>query len=479
MSHDMATVHHGHTATESKTNRSMEFDPYDHLPLPTTQYDASQQGALGYWIQSAKQENLPTTKSGFSNLTIVEQATLIFNSQFAYEDQVYNFMHACIKNEMIWCPNCTAIDANLEYTIDFKNYCWNWLQIIFQVLCHTNKIEWNLIVLQEIEMLALAKLNELHANLPYSYQKANLQFTHATFISSPWKPLVKDADITLQSYPGRNHKPQPQPRINGNTTTVQDPTTQVLVNMDQLDDAAIQQQPFLIGNYLKMNSVSPAHRLQYVDVEQQIQQQANLDYKQSLEHAVATYNSMEDQLPNISNVQERQKRQLQIQQLRGIVQKHLNQLLQLEQQANRAKTLQEQLQENQQLLAQQQRLSQQVLDMNKKQSQQQLLFPQQPLQEEQKQNVIPNAQQQRNMGQSLTPTNSNNLHLLNPTQYSQHGVDLLQHESGSWMPKEHFKKKEAENKKLEKKFTGKEANVQEAAVQFIVEIQTEAESLIE
>ena len=44
---------------------------------------------------------------------------------------------------------------------------------------------------------------------------------------------------------------------------------------------------------------------------------------------------MEDQLPNISNVQERQQRQLQIQQLRGIVQKHLNQLKRLEQQANR------------------------------------------------------------------------------------------------------------------------------------------------
>ena len=447
MSHDMATVRNGQTATESKTDSSIEFDPYDHPPLPTTQYDASQQGALGYWIQSAKQENLPTTKSGFSKLTILEQATLIFNTQFAHEEQVYHFMHACIKNEMIWCPNCTAIDENLVYTIDFKNYCWNWLQVVFQILCHTTKIELNLITLQEMEMLALAKLNELHANVPFSYQKANLQFNHATFIHSPWKPLVKDADITLLSYPGRNHKQQPQPNFNGNATNTHDPRTQVLIDMDQLDDTAVQQQPFLIGNYLKMDSASPAQRLQFVDVEQQIQQQGNLDYKQSLEHAVATYNSMEDQLPNIINIQGRQKRQFQIQQLRSIVQKHLQQLQRLEQQANRVTTLEAQLDEKQKLLTHQQHLNQQVLDMNKKQSQQQFIVNSHSLyshrtssitaqkiaspsnQEEKKTDTIQNTQQQLPlMGQSLAPTNTNNLHLLNPTQYSQHSVDLLQHE---------------------------------------------------
>ena len=56
MSHDMATVQNGQDATESKINRSTEFDPYDNPPLPTTQYDASQEGALGCWIRSVKQE---------------------------------------------------------------------------------------------------------------------------------------------------------------------------------------------------------------------------------------------------------------------------------------------------------------------------------------------------------------------------------------------------------------------------------------
>ena len=79
---------------------------------------------------------------------------------------------------------------------------------------------------------------------------------------------------------------------------------------------------------------------------------------------------------------------------------------------------------------------------------------------------------------NATTTTAISLTLADPVSYTQYSRNLYDNRNGQWKDKEEYKDDKNENERLNLKFTGKEEELQEAAMTFIKNIQTEAETLI-
>ena len=75
-------------------------------------------------------------------------------------------------------------------------------------------------------------------------------------------------------------------------------------------------------------------------------------------------------------------------------------------------------------------------------------------------------------------TKTNKTLLADPTSYSQYSRNLYDNRNGQWKDKEEYKDDKNENERMKLKFTGKEEDLKQAAMTFIKNIQTEAETLI-
>ena len=79
---------------------------------------------------------------------------------------------------------------------------------------------------------------------------------------------------------------------------------------------------------------------------------------------------------------------------------------------------------------------------------------------------------------NATTTTAISLTLADPVSYTQYSRNLYDNRNGQWKDKQEYKDDKNENERLNLKFTGKEEELQDAAMTFIKNIQTEAETLI-
>ena len=483
-SHNMAT-HNGLTRSQpqkqqqqTKSNTSDNNNQIGHVPYDL--FVKSGYNEFEFWLHFCKPTQLTYSVETFVEMRIPQQANVLFGQNFHSLSTAIQFIHDCIKKEMIWQPHCPAFESNGSFSQQFIIYCTNWMIIMYQILWYIRKLQLTPAFVKSLEKAFLSKLNELHTGVPSHYTIHNLKWNNASLLPSPFPKAPKgyDPDITIRSYNKHKKKTITESKVNE--------------WMEDNDEQTQKQQKQEKLQYLKLIKMDIENIHQgYVDLEndiKEIKDQSKLknvikDVKSEKQKLSNYWNQMkkyEKQLPNLTNIIQML---LEIRNLAHVQQKVTNVAMRIH-----YKQTQEEIKKYKHELHQQQNgqgasithatlstnINQQQMHATQNiQHQQQLLNHNEILIKQQQQ-----LQQQQQQWIKQKQEN-NQFNYIKPETYTQYSRDLKANKSKQVTEKDDLKEEKDANKRLNVKFSGEESNVSRAAIEFMYAIQKEAESLIE
>ena len=400
-----------------------------------------------------------------------------------------------------------ALDKNNQFTPTFATYCSNWMKIIYQLLWYVKDIQIDSTIIKSLELAALAKLNQLHANKNYDCKVTNLKWNDESLILQPF-PEKSDIngnamDITLQSYQSQDSDEESDSKDKSKTNN------NWFANKAQKEMEEKEKEKDITEN------------------EKQV-----VKLLQTLNEIESTYNQLDVEIEKIEKVQDRKQIQDDLNSQMELVKNHITQAQLFQQQLptkeeiTTASTQAVQLARNQEVIGNEiihvqikqakeflEKHSQQHINVMDPTTQPTIMTSQQQAQthntHQQSASATNNPAQMGN-GQTtavqqqprilppipkltaaqhamekqvvpLTPVatlETANLALADSTTYTKHSKDLYANRKRYWTDRQEYKEDKDENECINLKFTAKEDDVKKAAVNFIKNIQTEAETLI-
>ena len=200
-SHNMAT-HNGLTRSQpqkqqqqTKSNTSDNNNQICHVPYDL--FVKSGYNEFEFWLHFCKQTQLTYSVSTFVEMRIPQQANVLFGQNFHSLTTAIQFIHDCIRKEMIWQPHCLAFESNGNFSQQFIICCTNWMIIMYQILWYIRKLQLTPAFVESLEKAFLSKLNELHTGVPSHYTIHNLKWNNSSLLPSPFPkaPTGYDPEI--------------------------------------------------------------------------------------------------------------------------------------------------------------------------------------------------------------------------------------------------------------------------------------------
>ena len=464
--------------TNISNNNKQAHQAGDIHPVPVQQFRNARSGEFRFWLFYGKQHQLQLEPYQFNQLSIQQQASNIFQQQFATTSDTITFMYNCIKKKMIWQPNCQIINGKKQFTTNFITYCTNWLKIMYYMKWYIQYMMVTNQLLCELEAATLNKLNQLHTNQELTDQSKKLSWDDDSLIVSIF-PIITDAqghemDITFKSF---------QNAYNKYTLEEKESDSNVTANNDNND---------------KKENI---HGVRHND-KQRLQEMVQ-DIKKELEKIEQSYHKVDLEIEKIDNYTDSQKMQHKLDQQVKMVQQHMEKVKEYQKALPITEVLKYERKQVESLMKNNEIIKDEILQMRIAQAQSFLLKHQQlnPTLA-QVQNSQSNENNIRTTLANTTlpevPVLSNNTMnttistvvekkiqkitttraLADPQSYTRHSKNLFDNRQGHWKEKEEYKDERNENEKINLKFTGKEENIKKAATTFIKNIQIEAETLI-
>ena len=170
----MATLPRNESRNRTNNNDNNNTDHQKRAstpPVPTAQWQRQpQDNEFTFWIDSPSLIRATISDSNFPNLSVEDRAILVIGFQFTNEVQVYHFIQRAIRQKMIWEPACEIYDVEGLFDGEFITFCRNWLQVMYSCIRTAKKSMLTTSLLENMEIIALQKLNELHAGIEQKKQ---------------------------------------------------------------------------------------------------------------------------------------------------------------------------------------------------------------------------------------------------------------------------------------------------------------------